>query len=89
MVKEFVEKTGLECLEWPGNSPDLNPIENFWGEMSKEIARNRPKSKTELQVTITQIWESYLNTNYLNQLYGSMPRRCEAVRKAKGGHTKY
>lgn len=79
----------MECLEWPGNSPDLNPIENFWGEMAKEVAKNWPKNKAELKETITRTWEGYLNNNYLDNLYKSMPQRCMDVIKAKGGATKY
>lgn len=84
-----MESSGVQTLTWPGNSPDLNPIENFWSEIGKEIARNKPKNKNELQQMITKIWEGYLNINYIAKLYESMPRRCEAVRKAKGGATKY
>ena len=29
VVKKFLEQKRIEMLEWPGNSPDLNPIENL------------------------------------------------------------
>jgi len=28
-VTEFMEEYGIETLPWPGNSPDMNPIENL------------------------------------------------------------
>jgi len=29
-VKEFIKRQGLRLLDWPGNSADINPIENIW-----------------------------------------------------------
>ena len=27
----------MKVVDWPGNSPDLNPIENIFGIMKKEL----------------------------------------------------
>jgi len=29
-VKKFFEQNEIRLLQWPGNSPDINPIENLW-----------------------------------------------------------
>ena len=37
-VKEALEREGYRILtDWPGYSPDFNPIENCWGLTKKEL----------------------------------------------------
>ena len=38
-VKEFLVQKNINLLPWPGNSSDLNPIENIWELMKREIAK--------------------------------------------------
>ena len=38
----------LDILDWPGNSPDLNPIENAWYVLKKKVAEHCPSTIPEL-----------------------------------------
>ena len=38
-VKTFFEQNEFRLLEWPGNSPGINPIENLWAICKKKYLR--------------------------------------------------
>ena len=40
VVKGFLDNKNIPTIKWPGNSPDLNPIENVWAYMKdKHMAK--------------------------------------------------
>ena len=43
-VKKFLEQKKIKTLEWPGNNPDLNPIENLWCVMKNKVSEKHPTS---------------------------------------------
>ena len=75
-------------MKWPPKSPDLNPIENLWDAVEAKVREESATSRNELWGKILVAWNS-IDNNIIKTLIYSMPRRIEAVIKAKGGHTKY
>ena len=89
IVKKFLGENNVVTLDWPGNSPDLNPIENLWSKMKDLVAKKQPSSGKVLTETIKDVWVKKISREYCMSLIASMPRRLEAVVKVQGGHTKY
>ncbi len=79
---------GIPLLNWPANSPDLNPIENLWGIVKRKMRYSRPNNAEELKATIRATW-ALITPEQCHRLIDSMPRRIAAVIQAKGAPTKY
>ena len=89
-VMNFLQNEDIEHMEWPACSPDMNPIENLWAEITRRIniLEHQPTNVQELSQAVTTAWAD-IPQNTLRTLAEGMPRRVEALRAARGGHTRY
>ena len=73
---------------WPPQSPDLNPIEQIWELLDRQLQKSAKTSATNIWNNLQTAWNS-ISKETLRKYIFSMRRRCQAVINAKGGHTKY
>ena len=89
VVKRFLVNNGIETIKWPGNSPDLNPIENAWKILKDKIAGKNNITVPAVQKAVMEVWNNEMDLEYFQALSDSMPRRIRRVIRAKGYATKY
>jgi len=83
----------FEVLDWPSQSPDLNPIEHLWAYLKRRLADRkiyptRPTDENELWERVKVEWAA-IPVETCRNLVNSMKERCNCVVKNKGYSTKY
>ncbi len=73
-TKSWFNGHGVTVLDWPANSPDLNPIENLWGIVKRKMRDTRPNNADDLKAAIKVTCASL----HLSSVTGWLPR-CHAA----------
>jgi len=98
VAKAVLADDGVEVMEWPAQSPDLNPIENIWHTLKYRFHQRNPDMMLEkggvavvqekIWAALEEVWAGFTEEDF-EKVWKSMPGRMEAVIKAKGLWTKY
>ena len=85
-----IQNSGVKVWrDWPGNSPDLNPIEHLWARLQESVLRPpRPKDRQQLIQRVQEEWEA-VTQEELWTLCDSFRERILACQQNNGLHTKY
>lgn len=87
-TRNFLRAHRVTVLPWPPQSPDLNPVENCWAYISRQLVGRCFPTADSLWGAIQEVWQAR-PANLVPALYSSIPDRISAVLKAQGGHTQY
>lgn len=88
LVQQWINKNGIDCLEWPPYSPDLNPIENLWAHVKRRVEAKNSKTLDELRRALEAEWRA-TEASFCRKLVYSMTDRCRLVRENSGWFTPY
>ena len=92
VVKTFMEENmPRKLLDWPSQSPDINPIENLFAWIKYQLNRlphRRPTTVSALELKLNQIWNG-ISPEFLEPYWHSMPKRCRMVVNNSGYPIKY
>ncbi len=84
-TKEWLRKKNFKVLEWPSQSPDLNPIENLWKSV---LPSDSPKNITALEEICMEEWDK-IPATVCENLVKTYRKRLTSVIANKGYITKY
>lgn len=88
MITKFLKDLDQETIDWPSQSPDLNPIENLWHYIKQKITTTIGRTPNETFDEIKRIWDE-IPKQILENLVQSMPHRLQEVVDNNGGNTSY
>ena len=89
-VKNFINLNNILVLDWPGNSPDLNPIENLWIRIKLRLRRRDCTTMVKLIEAISDCWYRDPQTQEkCKKLIDSMPKQVKSVLTSCDGHIRY
>ncbi len=87
---DWLNFQNISTDRWPAKSPDLNPIENCWGHMAREVYKDGKQYDTveDLRFAVKEVWNR-MPQHYIQTLISSMEHRVKKVIEHKGEHIGY
>ena len=90
VTTRFLEDSGIQVMDWPPRSLNLNCIEHLWDLISRGLLNRQHQHQTlqELEDALLEEWR-VIPQKTIRRLIRSMSRRCKAVIRVRGGNTRY
>jgi transposase len=90
LATKWFSDRDITVLDWPAQSPDLNPIEHLWHHLKLKLSlyEQQASGVSELWQRVDKEWNTF-TAEECKRYIKSMPVRVKAVLKAKGGNTRF
>lgn len=76
--RDWLHNHGIDLIDWPAWSPDLNPIEELWNDLKRRVYGRQPNSMEQLERYITEEWAA-TDLSFIAHICRNMPRRLQLV----------
>ena len=83
LAKNFIQENVPAIMDWPSSSPDINPIENLWGLVKRNVEKRKPRNLEDLKVFMVEEWEK-IPQETIKNLINSMKNRYELILENNG-----
>ena len=87
-TKQWLRDNDVRVIEWPNYSPDLNPIENIWGHLKRELYKKNCEKIEELKHEAVATWDS-MSHEFVQSYAASMPTKIKRCVQREGGKISY
>lgn len=87
-TQDYLEEAGVNCINWPSRSPDLNIIENCWSIVKDAVEVRAPADIDDLKKYIWEEWNKIDQQTIIN-LYNSIPNRLNLCIQGRGNAINY
>ena len=90
VVSAYLEREGIDRMNWPARSPDINPIEHVWDILQRRVSARLvpPQTRGDLTRALIEEW-ARIPRPAISKLIRSFKSRCRAVIDARVGQTRY
>lgn len=83
-ITNYLKRKRISVMEnWPARSPDLNPIENLWAILARDVAHLGPVDDASLRTCVQTAWDSIPQSTIDNFVLSFKRRKLDVIR-AKG-----
>lgn len=86
-ARHFINTNNIKTIDFPSYSPDLNPIENVWSILKRNIEKKHG-IKTINHKLIIDEWNN-IKIETINEIISTMPTRLDKIILNKGEYIDY
>ena len=88
-TRDFLQRNGVDVLQWPACSPDMNPIEHIWALLGQNARANHQINNVrDLTAALIHEWNAIPN-DVIRRYVRSMRSRVLTLHHRRGGHNRY